>query len=423
MDKNTLSNYGWIVVAILILSVMIALATPFGSYVQRGTQNTLNGLIDVNNEAINLDNFYGENWEYRMLKDYHGGLFVPNTDSFVLLDTEDGKVEANWYNLVVYDFLKFESGVLGNGSRVSELEGELRISKEVASIMGEEWDSSSVFLHNARITSVVLLDGITKIGSWAFSQMPELTTITIPASVETIGGGFARNCLKLDTIIVDENNENFVSIDNVLYTKDKKELVKYPNAKPETTYHIIDECDTLRAHSFYKTKFLENIYFNENLTTVKAQVFEESNSIKNIYINKNLKTVNGAWIRSAKNVILHINDENKNLKVIDNVLYDYDLTTLIGSGYQDDSTIVIPDTVTRIMIICNRIKNITIPENLKIIDEAALASAVTLSDKNLNIIFKGNEKQWEKINIIDREINGEYSNTNILSLSTITFEK
>ena len=127
MDKNTLSNYGWIVVAILILSVMIALATPFGSYVQRGTQNTLNGLIDVNNEAINLDNFYGENWEYRMLKDYHGGLFVPNTDSFVLLDTEDGKVEANWYNLVVYDFLKFESGVLGNGSRVSELEGELRI--------------------------------------------------------------------------------------------------------------------------------------------------------------------------------------------------------------------------------------------------------------------------------------------------------
>ena len=30
MDKETLSNYGWVVICVLVLVVMIALATPFG---------------------------------------------------------------------------------------------------------------------------------------------------------------------------------------------------------------------------------------------------------------------------------------------------------------------------------------------------------------------------------------------------------
>ena len=32
MDKETLSNYGWVVICVLVLVVMIALATPFGKY-------------------------------------------------------------------------------------------------------------------------------------------------------------------------------------------------------------------------------------------------------------------------------------------------------------------------------------------------------------------------------------------------------
>ena len=40
MDKNTLSHYGWIVVLILILSVLLARATPFGLFVARGFEAT-----------------------------------------------------------------------------------------------------------------------------------------------------------------------------------------------------------------------------------------------------------------------------------------------------------------------------------------------------------------------------------------------
>ncbi len=40
MDKNTLSHYGWIVVLILILSVLLALATPFGKFIAKGFEAT-----------------------------------------------------------------------------------------------------------------------------------------------------------------------------------------------------------------------------------------------------------------------------------------------------------------------------------------------------------------------------------------------
>lgn len=34
MDKETLSNYGWVVICIIVLVIMIALATPFGNYIK-----------------------------------------------------------------------------------------------------------------------------------------------------------------------------------------------------------------------------------------------------------------------------------------------------------------------------------------------------------------------------------------------------
>lgn len=54
MDKNTLSNYGWIVIAVLVLSIMIALATPFGEYIKAGVESTTAGLFDAENKALDV---------------------------------------------------------------------------------------------------------------------------------------------------------------------------------------------------------------------------------------------------------------------------------------------------------------------------------------------------------------------------------
>ena len=54
MDKETLSNYGWIVICVLVLAVMIALATPFGTFVADGFKATYTGLFDTGDSALDV---------------------------------------------------------------------------------------------------------------------------------------------------------------------------------------------------------------------------------------------------------------------------------------------------------------------------------------------------------------------------------
>ena len=53
MDKETLSNYGWVVICVLVLVVMIALATPFGKFIAQAVKNTTESLFSVSQKALN----------------------------------------------------------------------------------------------------------------------------------------------------------------------------------------------------------------------------------------------------------------------------------------------------------------------------------------------------------------------------------
>ena len=54
MDKQTLSNYGWIIICVLILAVMIALATPFGKFVGEGFKSSYGGFSSVSDKAMDV---------------------------------------------------------------------------------------------------------------------------------------------------------------------------------------------------------------------------------------------------------------------------------------------------------------------------------------------------------------------------------
>ena len=51
-----------------------------------------------------------------------------------------------------------------------------------------------------QITTVVIEDGVTTIGSNAFAGCSSLTSVTIPASVTTIGGSAFAGCISLTTV-------------------------------------------------------------------------------------------------------------------------------------------------------------------------------------------------------------------------------
>lgn len=55
MDKKTISHYGWVVVVTLILAVLLALATPLGTYIGDGVVSIAQGFVATQNESINDD--------------------------------------------------------------------------------------------------------------------------------------------------------------------------------------------------------------------------------------------------------------------------------------------------------------------------------------------------------------------------------
>ena len=65
MDKSTLSNYGWIVIVTLVLAVMLALATPFGTFVGKGASNVIKTFVQSSDNAVDEDNIdtQSENWD------------------------------------------------------------------------------------------------------------------------------------------------------------------------------------------------------------------------------------------------------------------------------------------------------------------------------------------------------------------------
>ena len=88
MDKSTLSNYGWIVIVTLVLAVMLALATPFGTFVGKGASNVIKTFVQSSDNAVDEDNIdtQSEDWD----------IFLNNTDSeHSAIIPEDGIYESN----------------------------------------------------------------------------------------------------------------------------------------------------------------------------------------------------------------------------------------------------------------------------------------------------------------------------------------
>jgi hypothetical protein len=69
------------------------------------------------------------------------------------------------------------------------------------------------------LTSVTIPNSVTTIGEFAFDGCSGLTSVTIPNSVSTIGNNAFWNCWGLTDIKVSESNNNYQSIDGILYNK------------------------------------------------------------------------------------------------------------------------------------------------------------------------------------------------------------
>ncbi|MBR1867377.1 MAG: leucine-rich repeat protein, partial [Clostridia bacterium] len=77
---------------------------------------------------------------------------------------------------------------------------------------------------------------MTSIGGEAFEDCYSLTSIELPSSVTSIGALAFDRCSSLSSITIDENSQNYKSIDGNLYSKDGKTLIQYAIGKTATSF-------------------------------------------------------------------------------------------------------------------------------------------------------------------------------------------
>ena len=124
---------------------------------------------------------------------------------------------------------------------------------EVVLPEGLETIESYAFFKCNAITEITLPQSLKRIGQGAF-QYAHLTEVEIPAGVGLIGDKeFAAEafwCDGLKEINVSEDNPFYTDVDGVLYTKDKKTLLYFPNGREDSVYEIPEGVEEICGYAF-----------------------------------------------------------------------------------------------------------------------------------------------------------------------------
>ena len=157
--------------------------------------------------------------------------------------------------------------------------------------------NQSAFSGCEKLTSVTISNTLKYIPKYGFSGCKNLTTINIPNSVSRIGFGAFWDCEKLtkvsigsglndfddqyaygfpfsgckalESITVNSSNNDYCSVNGIMYNKAKTEIVIYPQSKKDTTYTVPSTIKTLYTSSSNNNPYLKTVIIPASVTDIE----------------------------------------------------------------------------------------------------------------------------------------------------------
>ena len=249
-----------------------------------------------------------------------------------------------------------------------------------------EW----AFLYSTELTNVTIPNSLTTIGEGAFQYCSTLSSITIPSSVTTIDhAAFTSSgltsvtipssvtslglyvfgaCNRLTSIDVENSNPNYCSVDGILFNKDQTTIVQYPAGKPATTYSIPTFVHTVGIGAFLGCDNLTTVIIPTNVSTIENDAFQGCNGLTSITIPNSVTSIGRAILANCDNLLsIDVATDNPNYCSIDGVLFNKDQTTLLACPGAKQGDYTIPDSVTSIKEYafsgCRKLTSVTIPRS------------------------------------------------------------
>ena len=149
----------------------------------------------------------------------------------------------------------------------------------------------SAFSGCSSLTSVSIPNGVNNIGSDAFCNCSSLASITIPGSVTNIGESAFEFCSNITSIDVAVNNKNYISVNDVLFNKNKTELIVYPCGKDDKSYIIPDSVTSIRNSAFHSCSNLTSVTIPNSVTSIGYRAFCNCPLLINVEIPNSVEKI------------------------------------------------------------------------------------------------------------------------------------
>jgi len=178
--------------------------------------------------------------------------------------------------------------------------------------------------------------------------------ITIPSGVNKIKELVFSDCNNLENIFVAENNDFFISIDGVLFSKDLSTIIQYPIGREDVDYTIPDGVVNIGISAF-EDSILTNIIIPDSVVNIHTDAFYSS-CINSIIMPASLEIIGIEAFGFCRNLT---------------VVALFEGVISIGGGAFTEcdnlSSIIIPSSVSEmgpfVFQGCNNLENIIVDPN------------------------------------------------------------
>ena len=163
------------------------------------------------------------------------------------------------------------------------------------------------------IERVQLPNKLIAIGNYAFKNT-NLKNVSIPSSVVQLGNGVFASCYSLTSIDVEDNNENYVSLDGVVYSKDLTHLVMYPGGKNSYPYVVNENTKVINDSAFYGAYALIDVQLNNGLEEIDQYAFYDVQNVCTYKLPSTLVSIGNYAFSNNKN-LEYVNIPDSVLKI------------------------------------------------------------------------------------------------------------